>query len=44
MGWRYWQAIEQGKDPESLKPRGTQSIVGSYCSGSLKKNEKDLNW
>lgn len=21
MGWRYWQAIETGKDPEHLKPR-----------------------
>ncbi len=26
MGWRYWQAIEQGKDPESLKPRGPNPL------------------
>ena len=26
MGWRYWQAIEQGKDPEPLKPRGPNPL------------------
>lgn len=26
MGWRYWQAIERGEDPESLKPRGPNPL------------------
>ena len=26
MGWRYWQAVEQGADPEPLKPRGPNPL------------------
>ena len=26
MGWRYWQAVEQGEDPEPLKPRGPNAL------------------
>ena len=26
MGWRYWQAVEQGEDPEPLKPRGPNPL------------------
>ena len=26
MGWRYWQAVEQGEDPEPLKPRGPNRL------------------
>ena len=26
MGWRYWQAVENGGDPEPLKPRGTNPL------------------
>ena len=26
MGWRYWQAVEQGQDPEPLKPRGPNPL------------------
>ena len=26
MGWRYWQAVEQGEDPEPLKPREPNAL------------------
>ena len=26
LGWRYWQAVEQGADPEPLKPRGPNPL------------------
>lgn len=26
LGWRYWRAVEQGEDPEPLKPRGPNPL------------------
>ncbi|MDE2700934.1 MAG: hypothetical protein OXI23_18855, partial [Gemmatimonadota bacterium] len=39
MDWHYWQAVEQGKDPEQFKPRGMNPLW-KVLQRQFRKNSK----